>query len=763
MKKSSFAIASAASLALAGAVWAQSLPAQNATAPLDADGNGLYDDAERKQLIDVLQQNVPSIKGATFDADGDGKVTVLEQAQGRHPLTMTIGGELLKSGVQIPWAIDAFPEWITTAYVQEDVAEGTVAEHPTRGNQKRHGTQESEDSRPRRAADRGGVEFAANTGQHLTAPGSRNAQWDYRWTLLTFRIDKNTGSANETVLLDLNKGDRSLRSSPKVWFDKQSGLHVQFVGRNKGGLDRRIMVADNVVADGETWNVLACGMRYGQMYATVNGVELSTQEKQPPRFAGELPPGEGLLTHLGDARKTNMAWAYDALVFGLTEPSEAMVRKLTAWAAHRVGSQKLLPENHPYRAHRPTIDREDFPYRYLPNEEQRLAWIGKVKGDVEAKMVNAAGPRVEPEGFERAFYDDFRANRLSPSTSGEGDLWQGPGWNSSVGVDAPMLEPGRTPDVYPYDAEKQHQGVSVANDGGNMRSGAIYTINNQGHGHTWRGPKIFRVRARFDKPLEGQGPPGGLFSGFWSYDNDFLFWRTANRIEIDYLEFDGMYPNYLNSFSTHLHYSHWRENIHALKPAGYPRAKGYGGELTEEKSKLPGGIYIWDGEFRTWEFVITEGTTYVNVTLADKDGKERWVEVYRIPTEPTYLERLDLHFNLALKGRRGGPAEGKRESYAADWIEVLQKTDQLQQVPAPFTAKPKLAGSVTAGSTITCEPNVEGVTDIRYFWYADGYPLTWGTDNTYKITEAEAGKSIRCMVKAVGALDKPEAWSDVIK
>lgn len=55
--------------------------------------------------------------------------------------------------------------------------------------------------------------------------------------------------------------------------------------------------------------------------------------------------------------------------------------------------------------------------------------------------------------------------------------------------------------------------------------------------------------------------------------------------------------------------------------------------------------------------------------------------------------------------------------------------------------------------------NVEGVSDFRYFRFADAYPLTWGPSNPYEVTEAEAGKEIRCMVKAVGARDQPEAWS----
>jgi len=83
--------------------------------------------------------------------------------------------------------------------------------------------------------------------------------------------------------------------------------------------------------------------------------------------------------------------------------------------------------------------------------------------------------------------------------------------------------------------------------------------------------------------------------------------------------------------------------------------------------------------------------------------------------------------------------------------------------PIPFTARPELTGEVKAGSTITRDANIEGITDVRYYWYADGYPLTYGPDNTYTITDAEAGKPIRCMVQAVGARDMPEAWSDVLK
>lgn len=74
-----------------------------------------------------------------------------------------------------------------------------------------------------------------------------------------------------------------------------------------------------------------------------------------------------------------------------------------------------------------------------------------------------------------------------------------------------------------------------------------------------------------------------------------------------------------------------------------------------------------------------------------------------------------------------------------------------------------LHGKVSVGEVITCEAHIDEVTDLRYFWFADGYPLTWGPNNTYEVTTEDTGKTIRCMVKAVGAMNAPEAWSAALR
>jgi len=372
--------------------------------------------------------------------------------------------------------------------------------------------------------------------------------------------------------------------------------------------------------------------------------------------------------------------------------------------------------------------------------------------------VNTGGDRVEPEGWERVFFDDFRAFRISPSTSNEGDLWQAPGWNTAVGNDARLLPPGATPDVYPHDPENQLQTISIAKQGNTWYGSAFYSVNDLGQGYVWSGPKIFRIRCMFPKIAEHL-LPGGLFPAFWSYGIEFLYWRTSNRIEVDWFEFVGTNGYYYNGMSSHLHYTHVK-NIFVRQNDSYQRYKVFGGNLTPLENNL--GLYVWDGQFHTWEFVVDEDWTYVNVTIPDRrSGTEKWVEVCRCPTPALYLEPMYLLVDYALRANDGLP-KSEREDFVIDWIEVLQKTEQINAIPKPFVARPQLVGDAAVGGTLTCIPNVENVTDLRYYWFADGYPLTYGADPTYTLTEAEVGKTIRCMVKAVGALDMPEAWTEPV-
>ncbi len=725
---------------------------------LDPDANGLYDDSERVALLRALARISPAFQ---FDLDQDTEqgISWAAQSAGQHPLSMVIKADAVESSLEkVPWSPEIFPEWITAAIFQEDVEAGQVSAITSRGTIPIDAKQDEHELRPTSPGNRAGIEFAANSGQHLQLTGERYAQWNYRWCVLTFRIDGRGGRSDRTVLLDVNRGDKAMQSSPKIWFDRRSGLNLQYVGQNAEGLDQRIMSSREVIADGKTWNVLVCGTRYGQMYASLNGRTLSTDSRQPDRFAGPLL-GNGTSTVLGEVDKGNQEWAMDALIFGLTEPSEAMVQKLSGWASHRLGVQKNLPADHPYRLQRPALDREDFPDRYVHDDTTWTAWGQSLT--LANTGVNSGGERVEPIGFERVFYDDFRVDRISESFSGAGDLWMAPGFNTAVGIDAVLGSPKSDPSVYLHSPKQDKQLLALEKKNGRWLGSAFYSINDMGHGYTWKGPKIFRVRCMLPELKEDD--IAGQFPAFWSYDTEFLFWRTSNRIELDWFEFEGHATDWINGIPSHIHYAHLK-TPYPMKAERYKSYKAYGQHMTEAITRIPGGLTPWDGKFHTWEFVVDTDVTYANVSIYDSKGNEHWVELFRCPTPAIYLQNLDLQLDYALKAKEHGePGSGKRQDFIIDWIEVLQKSGQVSSVPQPFTARPELTGSNKMGREVTCVPNLKGSQDLRYYWFADGYPLTWGVSNVYRVGREGAGKEIRCMVKAVGVLDQPEAWSGTLR
>jgi hypothetical protein len=724
---------------------------------LDADRNGLYDDTERKAVWDAVQRMCPALQSEVFDRDGDGKVTIEEEATGRPPLPFIIPKQIVEDERKIPWTIDLFPEWLSSAFLQEDVTAGPVSGFAARGVISSAAAQPQEALRPTKGAGRGGIEFAANTGQHVTMPGQRDARWNYRWCVLAFRIDQASGTDDSTVLLDINSGRGPSKSTPKVWYSKTTGLSVQAIGRGANGLDQRLMTASNVVADGTSWNVLVCGIRQGRLFASVNGVALQSATPQPGRFGGEM--ASDVSSMIGDQHGGNMAWAFDAVVLGMSEPSEAMVRKLSGWAAHRLGFAQRLPEGHPYRQYRPVLDLEDFPHRYIHDD---AAWTAWGQGLTKAiTRVNTGGERVDPVGFERVFYDDFRKDRIGLSTSADADLWGAPGFNTAVGASVPLNIPGRKPEVYIHDAQHHTQTLSLDAQNNRWVGSAFYSVNDMGQGYTWTGPKVFRIRCMFPK-IPQQELAQGLFPAFWSYGTEWLFWRTSNRIEADWFEFDGKDGFWLNGVATHFHYPHVK-SIFPMQTTSYKRYKVFGSRMSEDKLKTPGGLYVWDGQYHTWEYVVDQDMFHVNVTV-EKAGREQWIEICRSKTAPTYLERLDLQLDYALKLEKNGAGAPKsgRQDFVVDWVEVLQKSSDVASVPMPFASRPMLSGADQVGGTITCTAKLGDIQDVRYYWFADGYPLTYGADSSYVITADEAGARIRCMVKAVGARDMPEAWSDAI-
>ena len=678
------------------------------------------------------------------------------------------------------WTIDAFPEMIIQSLTQQSVAQpGPIKEVPFAGVLALAGqnpmAKAPEGFAPVKLADNKGIEFAADSGQRLTFKNQGEALLLYRWSLVIFRVDGASGKGKTTTLVCVNDGTtpngRSGYWIPRLDFNKaDNSVSALYRGTKKHELKSP---ANSVTMDGK-WNVALTYRRHGRLFLRVNGQDcgqLSTTES----FSTENPE-DITESRIGNPKADGSAWALDGLWLGQSELSEAVVKKMEAWALNRAAT---LPGGAAVKAaFKPVVDDEDFPHRYTFNYDRWAAWRAAQTKAKRAEFMGQPVAKVQPDrsNWVRVFLDDFRkpakpgtsslnGTSVGDSTSDKdagGQIWFAPGTNTAVGgaaiskdgndrpfKDAYVLNPDETLTMRLYC-------LSPGKDGkpGKWANSQFSSVTSAGVGYSWAGPKGFRVRAKMNNVA-----PGLFHCPMWFYGIDHLFWRTGERIELDIIELDDNWDNYGGS---HVHngnykglFGHIAFDTMSNKSAPEPVRS-----LKLAAGKNVAGINAWDGEFHTWEVWIEEKTTYINC-----DG----IEIARADTTPEYLERLYMFVDTCLKeeklpdGKMGilGMDESKSYDMVLDSIEGFAPPEVVNAKPAaPFTSRPTLAGTGEVGSEITCTANIEGVEDVCYYWHSNGYPRGFGRSNTYTLLPEDKGAEIRCMVKAVGAKNQPEAWTE---
>ena len=451
-------------------------------------------------------------------------------------------------------------------------------------------------------------------------------------------------------------------------------------------------------------------------------------------------PPSAATSHIGDTSPGTPTWAYDTIMIGQSELSEAIVDKLHGWAmwlAHRLNGV----ENSQYRIRPPVVDQEDYPNRYVHDPIAWAAWSEKVR-DKEAKFVNRGQAAPPEKDVVTVFRDDFRRDSVYRHDSGPSTdyIWFGHGWNTSVGVSAQMMGPDQLPDLYIHDSVNKTLTLSLQYFEG-WRSAAIYTVNNTGQGRSWaRG--IFEIRCKF--PTYAQ-VPGGLIPAFWGYCTEALFWRTAERIEIDFFEPHGKNDGYMNGGTVHVHAGQFPGKFGNISE-DVKRVKIWGGEMNLET--IGTDFHYWDGEFHTYTFRVDDDLSYMSI-----DGRE----LFRVPTCAELRQRIYLIANLSVRTPDGEPDRSVRHDMIIDYIEVRQDRRIVESFAPPFAARPVLAGNPKVGQALVVTPNLAGVKDIGFDWYRGGYPIAGDFKDTYRLTKDDIGSSIRCLVRAVGARDQPEA------
>ncbi len=654
------------------------------------------------------------------------------------------------------WDLKSLPHMLATAFFQEDVPEGPVSMHKGRGILPLEASQPIQTLQPEKTSN-DGIVFSGNENVHLRFPNVKDSLRLYRWCLTITRA-KNAGDTDSVAqVLSVNDGPSAQNCHPKIAIQgaaTKATVATVWHGATESGTVKASLKATGFILDGSAWNVSLTYRRNGRLFASVNGVD-SGYVNEIINWAWPMPDG-GPESIIGGKRSPEMEWAYDCIVFGQGELSERMVQKIEGWAAWRVKRQADLPGDHPYRLSPPTIDEEDSGPTYKLDLEAWQNWgDGLRPGQTSARM--GAPARLTPD-FQRVFYEDFRRTGIASSAVAPRSTptWFAPGWNSAVGASAQVIPPTKKLNLYQQTAEPDGAGLKLSlRNQKKWFAPAIYTVNDAGQGHSWEGEAIFRLRCRFSEYSE---VPGGLFPAFWCYSLEPLFARELERIEIDFWEFDGKNPLYLNGASSHVHSAAYPGLLgHLRKDA--KRYKVWGGELRAARLGTEEDFTVWDGKWHTWEFATGSDFTSLSVSL-EKNGEEQMIELYRCPTPKEYLQRRYLIIDYALRLEDGEPDRAVSHDFEIDFVEVLQRAQKLEAFEKPFLALPTIDGVRSAGQALTCKANLPPeLRDVWYYWYVDGYPRSISPSATFTLEDQDLGKDVRCMVKAVGAFGQPEAWS----
>ncbi|WP_313606845.1 hypothetical protein [Rhizobium sp.] len=659
------------------------------------------------------------------------------------------------------WDLKSFPDMLATAFFQEDVAEGPVSAHRARGILPLVASQTVTALRPEKTSS-SGIVFAGGRNSHLRFPNVKDSLKLYRWCLTITRVTTPGNARSFAQVVSVNDGTSAQNCHPKVALEgsqEGSRITVTWHGANGSKTVKASLKDENYIAD--EWNVSLTYRRHGRLFSSLNGVDCG-YINDIVNWAWPTIEG-GPESIIGGRRSPDLEWGYDCIVFGQGELTERMVQKIEGWAAWRAGCQAILPLDHPYRHSRPVVDDEDIGPAYKFDESTWLAWGDALRPkETSARLGKTAQRRSD---FQRVFYDDFRSKSIASSSvaSGSAPTWFAPGWNPAVGASAQLLPPNAKLKLYEPTTGANGDGreamrLSLKYDK-SWFAPAIYTVNDAGQGHSWEGEAIFRLRCRMGTYAK---VPGGFFPAFWCYALEPLFVRHLERIEIDFWEFDGKNPRWLNGGSSHVHSANLSGLLgHLDKDA--KRYKVWAGELTAARLGIENDFSPWDGKWHTWEFATDEKLTTLSVSV-EKDGREEMVELYRCPTPKEYLERRYAIVNYALRLEDGEPDRSVSHDLDIDFFEVLQRTESLSAYAPPFHALPRIVGKPSAGQSLTCDHGLSNrLKDIWYYWYSDGYPRSVSPNSNFVVQAEDMGKAVRCMVKAVGALGQPEAWSNAIE
>lgn len=698
-----------------------------------------------------------NISRRTFLLSATSRIAIVAISTSILPATALSAADTSQSSAGERWDLKSMPDMLATAFFQEDVPEGPVSTHKARGILPLEASQANELLQPVKTP-KNGILFSGHSNSHLKFPNVKDSLRLYRWCLTITRVTEPGNARSFAQILSVNDGTSAQNCHPKITIDgaaPEKTLTATWHGATEKGTVRAGLKTGGYAAGSPEWNWNLTYRRNGRLFSSLNGTD-SGYVNEVITWAWPTVGG-GPASIIGGRRSPDINWSYDCIVFGQGELTERMVHKIEGWAAWRAGRQTALPYEHPYRSSPPIVDEEDQNPKYRFDEKAWLDWGDGLRSNEQSSHM---GKRVEDRpDFQRVFYDDFKMESVAASNiaAGSAATFFAPGWNSAVGASAQLLPPGNRLELYKQTINNESDGTLTLSlkHQNKWFAPAIYTINDAGQGHSWEGEAIFRLRCRMQTYSK---VPGGLFPAFWCYALEPLFVRHLERVEIDFWEFDGKNPWWLNGGSSHVHSAAYPGKLgHLLKDA--KRFKVWGGELKADRLGTRKDFTPWDGEWHTWELTTEKELTTLSVSL-ERDGVEEMVELYRCPTPKEYLERRYVIVNYALRLEDGEPDRNTSHDLDIAYFEVLQKTEYVESFSPPFLKLPVILDVPRVGESLRCDPGLSpDAQDVWYHWYVDGRPRAVSPAPTFTPDIGDLGKDLRCMVKVVGSYGQPQAWS----
>lgn len=647
------------------------------------------------------------------------------------------------------WSPSSFPNEILFAF-HADKMQGSPVTHKPDGLLSAASRQALASRVP--TLSEGGLRFTGN--QYLLREGTSFGASLFRGILVIFKVDdpSRNGQAHLVAINASGKWD-----TPSLRY--QNGRLIgrwdaTFMGAAKS-TDRpheseRIEVyCDGVVSDGATWNVAVIGRHDNYLFARLNG-RSSTGRSHPdlPYTTSNNTNGESIIGLRAD-QGDNRTIVIKDLVAWQGEVSEGWVRKLEDWAAGRAQRPFFHGEEPP------VYEESDTPY--IPQFDKTAwdAWVAANPRNAPEYRDHIGEPALSLEGYSPVFREDFRANPLSSSSKMANSIFalKAQGGNPAVGGDAatrnPFLDDVPSP-AYEYDPDQQSLTLYNQFYDNRWNSAAVTSVTNSAHGRSWAGGYVLRWRDQF-----GSDTAGKLFWGRgWGYGLLSRRYHHIPRFEIDFNEPDAINRFYGNLFSVHNHAPHFG----GRRPV--PHHKLIAQEIKVSRG-WPVDLDQWNGRPITWEVRVDPDYVYLNVDLtspADMSQRSCMIEWLRFPTPPGALERWYFMFNTAIKtGGDWEPDRAKRYPYTLHEIQVWQRDAIVNVIPDAFSARPVLRRD---GDMLIVDPKLRTSLDfVEYVWVAeDGYLIDVTRDARRRVDLNNT--TVKVLVRAVGAVNLPEAWSN---